>query len=1011
MSHSPFARPHGSGSVPTLSVKGFLGLASLLLVACQILCANAATSTDLDKGWQEPPLDARLRAYWWWLNSNVTKEAITRDLEEMRQKGFGGALICDAGGAEQDGNDRVPHGPTFMSPEWRELYKHTLREADRLGLEMSLNILSGWNLGGPSVTADDAAKKLTWSEQMVHGPGTIKVRLPQPRTRDDYYRDLFVVGFPIRTTTTTNLAGGFTGLTASSARIAEARLSGPDGAWPERATQQERIKNWEQKAMHRALHSSAPNTAPLFEELPESAAGMAIRSSDVRDLSAHLSPDGELEWDVPAGEWQIIRFGCTIGDHSRVSTSSEGWSGYALDVLDAGSFTRYWDAVVEPLISDAGPLAGKTLKYLHTDSWEVEAINWTPSLSKEFRSRRGYDFLKFAPALTGRVVDSRPISNRFLHDYRKTLGDLAIDNHYRIFRERAHARGLLYHPESGGPHAVPIDAQRCLGWNDAPMSEFWAWSWRHRVGDENRFFVKQPASAAHVYGRKLVLAEGFTTIGPHWQETIWDNLKPSFDKAICEGLNLLVWHAFVCSPQEMGMPGQQYFAGTHFNPNTTWWSRSGPFLAYINRSQHLMQQGLPVCDVAYYYGDHVPNFSQLKRSDPAGVLPGFDYDTITEEAILTRLEFKDGRFVLPDGMSYRVLVLPKRTIISLPVLRKLRGLVASGGTIVGPKPVEAASLKDYPQCDQEVRKLADEVWGTPGTDEKMRRFERGRVVWGMTAGEVLTQDSVAPDFSFSGDPGASIDFFHRKTPEADIYFVANRSNRWETIDASFRVEKRLPELWNLVTGERRMAAEFRSEAGTIKVPLQFSPCGSWAIIFREPSQETAQIASGKNWSEYRAILELSGKWDLTFDPKWGGPGPVVFPELTSWTKHSEPGIKFYSGTAVYRKNFDLPRTFQEGARVWLDLGNLRELGEVRINGKPMGVVWAPPFRVEITGAVKASNNQLEVDVVNFWPNRLIGDEGLPSEKRLTRTNIRKLTQSTPLMESGLFGPVQLLIEK
>lgn len=953
----------------------------LLLVCCSISATEAAA--PLEAGWANPPRDARLRAYWWWLNGNVTREAITRDLEEMREKGFGGALICDAGGAEQDGNDRVPHGPTFMSEQWRELYRHALREADRLGLELSLNIMSGWNLGGPSVTADDAAKKLTWSETVVQGPGKIKIRLPEPRSRDIYYRDLFVVGFPLGKSALTNKAD-------------------QAGA---------RLKNWEQKAMHRTLHFSAPSTEPLFEEVPETVSDNSILSSEVRDLSAYLNHDGELEWDAPAGEWQVIRFGCTIGDHSRVSTSSEGWGGYALDVLDEGAFNRYWDAVVAPLIADAGPLAGKTLKYLHTDSWEVEAINWTPSFRKEFRVRRGYDFLKYALALTGRVVDSRQISNRFLHDYRKTLGDLAIDHHYRVFRDRAHAKHLQIHPESGGPHAVPIDAQRCLGWNDAPMSEFWAWSWRHRVGDENRFFVKQPASAAHVYGRKLVLAEGFTTIGPHWQETLWDNLKPSFDKAICEGLNLLVWHAFVCSPQEMGMPGQQYFAGTHFNPNTTWWSRSGPFLAYINRSQYLMQQGLPVCDVLYYYGDHVPNFSQLKRSDPAGVLPGYDYDTITEEAILTRLDFKNGRFVLPDGMSYRVLVLPNRPMISLPVLRRLRALAAKGGTIIGPKPAEAASLKDYPRCDQEVRRIADEMWGSSASNDKMRRFKRGRVVWGMTAREVLARDTVAPDFSFTGEPGAMIDYFHRQTAEAEIYFVASRSNRSETIDANFRVDDRVPELWNLVTGERTKASVFTRESGITKVPLQFPPYGSWAIVFRASSDSDQSASRGRNWPDYHSVLELTGPWDVQFDPKWGGPETAVFSELDSWTKHVEPGIKHYSGTAVYRKSFDLPASVQPGTRVWLDLGSLRELGEVRLNGSNAGIVWAPPFRVEITQALKRSNNKLEIDVVNFWPNRLIGDEGLPVEKRLTRTNIRKLAPSTPPMESGLFGPVQLVIEK
>jgi hypothetical protein len=461
----------------------------------------------------------------------------------------------------------------------------------------------------------------------------------------------------------------------------------------------------------------------------------------------------------------------------------------------------------------------------------------------------------------------------------------------------------------------------------------------------------------------------------------------------------------------MGMPGQQYFAGTHFNPNTTWWSRSGPFLAYINRTQYLMQQGLPVCDVLYYYGDHVPNFSQLKRSDPAGVLPGYDYDTITEEAILTRLNVKNGRFVLPDGMTYRVLVLPNRPIISLPVLRKLRALTAKGGSIIGPKPAEAASLKDHPRCDQEVRKIADEMWGSLTSNDMIRRFKRGRVVWGMTAREVLARDSVAPDFSFSGEPGAVIDYFHRQTSEADIYFVASRSNRSESIDASFRVDSRAPELWNLVTGERKKAAVFTCAAGVTTVPLQFQPYGSWAIVFRERSSAAQPAPETRNWPDYRSVMELPGPWSVEFDPAWGGPRTAVFSELDSWTRHAEPGIRHYSGTAVYRKSFDLPASIQPGTRVWLDLGSLRELGEVRINGLSAGIVWAPPFRVEITQALKRSDNKLEIDVVNFWPNRLIGDEGLPAGKRLTRTNIRKLGPSTPLVESGLLGPVQLLIER
>ena len=927
--------------------------------------AFTAAAASLEDGWNNPPTHARLRAYWWWLNGNVTSNAITRDLEAMKAKGFGGAIICDADGASQDGNDKVPHGPTFFSPAWRGLFKHTLHEAGRLGLEMSLNIQSGWNLGGPMVTADDAPKKLAWTELRVTGGTNRVVQLVQPAARDNFYRDLFVVACRVKTNLPAN---------------------------------RKPIQNLQQKAMLRALEPfSAPVSTPLFQEFSAAPGEEDALTTDVLDLSANLAADGTLHWKASPGEWQILRFGCTLNDHCRVSTCSEGWNGYALDPFDASAFKKYWDTVVEPLIADAGPHAGKALKYLTTDSWEVGVANWTPTLREEFQKRRGYDLLNWLPVIAGKIINSRDESDRFLNDFRKTMGDLAIDNHYKLFKEGAHQHGLLIHPESGGPHAVPIDAQRCLGWDDAPMSEFWAWSWTHRIGDENRFFVKQPASAAHTYGHNLVLAEGFTTIGPHWQETLWDNLKPAFDKALCEGLNLLVWHAFVCSPAERGIPGQQYFAGTHLNPNVTWWEKSAPFFSYLNRCQFLLQQGLPVADVAYYYGDHVPNFAQLKKSDPAKILPGYDYDVITEEAILTRTSVKDGRIVLPDGMSYRVLVLPDCAMISLPVLKKLKELVAAGATVIGPKPIESGSLQNFPQCDFEVTKLADELWnGSPG---------KGRIISDKTARDVLLGDGVPFDVEFYVRTDASLDYIHRRAGNAEIYFVANRATNAVAAIGTFRVSGQAPELWNAVTGERKFSTDYEEKNGRVMLPLDFSPCGSWFIVFREPSAKHPAKLPPSN--PLAAPVVISGPWTVRFDTNWGGPASAKFSKLVSWPTRPEPGIKFYSGTATYEKSFDLPKLETRNSKLLLDLGIVHELAEVKVNGKSCGIVWAPPFRVDVTEAVKPGANQLTIEVVNFWPNRVIGDAGLPPPQRLTRTNIRKLTKTTALMASGLLGPVTI----
>jgi hypothetical protein len=722
----------------------------------------------------------------------------------------------------------------------------------------------------------------------------------------------------------------------------------------------------------------------------------------VVDLTGRLDAAGVLHWNAPAGRWRILRFGDTVGDHSYVSTASDGWQGFALDVCDAGAFQRYWEAVVEPLLKDAGPLAGKTLKYLHTDSWEVEPLSWTPTLPAEFQRRRGYDPRPFLPVLTGRIVNSRDESDRFLHDYRQTIGDLTIDNHYRLFRDLAHKHNIGIHPESGGPHGVPIDAQRDLGWDDAPMSEFWGWSWTHRIGDENRFFIKQPASAAHTYGHPLVFGEGFTTIGPHWQETLWDNLKPAFDQALCEGLNMMVWHAFVCSPDATGMPGQQYFAGTHLNPKVTWWSRSAPFFSYLDRNQWMMQQGRFVADVAYYYGDHVPNFTQLKRSDPAHVLPGYDYDVITAEALIERAQARNGRIYLPDGMNYRLLVLPDRKLLSMPVLEKIKALVSDGATVIGPQPVRVETLANYPAADAALAVLAADVWAHPGA---------GRVIAGKTAREVLLADGVPPDCQFNdGAPDANFDYIHRQSDAADIYLVTSRTNVPVSATVTFRVAGKAPELWNAVTGAHSFAASYNETNGRTVVPLDFTPCGSWLVVFRAPAAGHPATASA-NQSVFKPVQSLAGPWRVKFDPRWGGPENAVFDELVSWTQRPEPGIKFYSGTATYENAFDWPATAGNSdapPRVWLDLGRVRELAEVRVNGRACGIVWSPPFRVDITGALKPGRNSLAVDVVNFWPNRIIGDAALPADQRLTRTNIRKLTATTPLIASGLFGPVQLL---
>ena len=953
----------------------YFGLLLVLFIADSGPWALRAADTNavptLEEGWNAPPLQARLKAYWWWLNGNVTQASITSDLEEMKKHGFGGAVIMDANGANQNGNEAVPHGPTFSSPEWRELFKHALAEAKRLGLELSLNIQSGWNLGGPSVQPEDAVKKYVWSESLLRGGTNLEIVLPKPTARAGFYKDSFVIAW----------------LLIESSNAPPPRY----------------LKNWKMKALQEPLQPPEAGSfaAPLFEEdaVVNKATEADLKTSQTVDLTTMVSPEGKLKWKAPAGHWKVLRFGYTLADHCMVSTFSEGSGGYALDVYDAKAFQNYWDSVVEPLIQDATNYCGGTLKYLQTAGWEMGLANWSVRLPQAFQSRRGYSMASWMPVLTGRIVNSREESDRFLFDYRKTLSELAIDNHYRLFKENARKRGLQIHAQSGVPHATPIDAQRCLGMDDAPMGEFWAWSWMHSMGDENRFFVKQPASAAHTYGRKLVMAGGFKDVGPHWQESLWWNLKPSFERALCEGMNLLVWHSFVSSPDASGIPGQQYFAGTHLNPKVTWWSKSSPFFDYINRCQWMLQQGRFVADVAYYYGDHAPNFAQLKNSDPAHVLPGYDYDVLTAEALLQRATVQDGRIVLADGMSYRVLVLPEWDGISTAALKKISDLVHAGATVVGPKPTKGETLQEFRDGDKDIKRMAEEMWVEgPG---KTNTIKTGDVR------KVLADLFVTEDCNIPGTAVSNLDYIHRFDGTNDIYFLANHSSNALTAQVSFRVGYKAPELWNPVTGEHRFADSFEFESDRIRMPLSFEPFGSWFVLFRVEASHHLPVADSNGFAG-TFLQSVEGPWKVHFDPKWGGPTNVEFKTLENWTARPEPGIHFYSGTAVYEKEFVWTMPREPGRKRFLEIGPVHEIAEVKLNGKSCGIVWCPPWRVPVEGVLQTGTNRLEIEVVNFWPNRLVGDAGVAPKKRLTHTNIRNISSSTHLMDSGLMGPVRMI---
>ena len=1022
----------------TARTKGKIGWSALLRLLMVVLAlgalqcvaqvAPARYADSLASGFETPPDSAKPLAYWWWLNGHTDAATITSDLEAMRREGYGGAILMDANGSNQEGNINVPEGPMFGTPEWNELFVHTLKVAKRLNLRISLTIQSGWNVGGPTVKGAQSAKVLTWTRKVVHGPMAGPLQIDVPPSKNEFYKDIAVMAYPLKH---------------------GAALAGTDDRKP--------IRDLKLKAVFAEAGFSVPDSKPLLADFPSIAGEEDLDVSQEVDLTKQkFSYEGKLDWDVPAGDWEILRIGYT-SSNAKVSTSSGKWQGLVIDYLDRDALTGYWNTNVQPTLDAAKTYLGDSLRYVYTDSWEVGGVNWTGRFRETFIANRGYDPVPYLPLMTGRILTSRDASDRFLNDMRRTIGDLVLTEHYQIFGKLAAKNGLGFHPESGGPHGAPVDSLQLLGAGTFPQTEFWAPS-AHRATELDRFFVKEASSAAHIYGKTLVAAEGMTSVGPQWEESPGLDLKPTFDQEVCAGLNLLVWHEFASSPVSTGFPGQEYFAGTHFNPKVTWFKDGKAFFDYIGRVQYLMQQELPVADVLYYYGDQVPNFVQFKWSDPAHVMPGYDYDVVNEEIMTKGLNVANHRIRLANGTEYRELVLPPLTNISLPALRAVERLVTAGATVVGQKPARLTGLPTSKVTDADVTAIADKLWAGCGSDgEGVSKVGAGKIVCGGSARAALEADGVQPDLTSAGPaPDEDFDFVHRRGRGAEIYFIRNRKATEVATVLSFRARGLAPEIWNAETGAMTPAGVYeQTKNARTNLPVWLGPYGSTVVVFRKPAgahvvrverngrevfpnmpadaapfsidvrngvmmlraaqggQYVAVTAAGRRMEATFAEpteLKLDGPWTVAFTPGWGAPAEVRMDKLASWTESSDEGVRHYSGTAAYSAEFEVPSQLPEHARVVLDLGEVRETARVTVNGKEMGVAWKRPFALDVTSAVVTGKNSLKVEVTNLWPNRIIGDQSLPEGQRFTHTNITKFKADSPLMTSGLLGPVVVRID-
>lgn len=667
----------------------------------------------------------------------------------------------------------------------------------------------------------------------------------------------------------------------------------------------------------------------------------------------------------------------------------------------------------------------------------------------EFQRRRGYDLLPWLPAVAGRVVGSTEQSERFLWDFRQTISELIVENHYGVLQELCHKNGMLFTAEAPGINMPTIaDELAAKGRTDVPMGEFWMSPpsdyWKKGPNDS-----KEAAVAAHIYGRPIVAAEAFTAAmnDAKWSKAPFDH-KMLGDLHYTLGINRFVFHRYAHQPWLDRVPGMTMGPyGTNFERTNTWWEQAAAWMKYLSRCQYLLQRGNFVGDVCYFYGEGAPN--TLTNREPE--LPvGYDYDAINAEVLLTRLTVRDGQLVLPDGPSYRLLLLPGSATMTPVVLRKLRDLVSAGATVVGARPERSPSLTDYPACDAEVKTLAAEVWGDcDGKKVTEHAYGRGRVVQGRALGEVLAAMKTGPDFA-AEDTTGKFAYIHRQLGEAEVYFVSSQNADATQATLSFRVTGRVPELWHADTGRMERVAQFRERDGQTLVPVGFDPAGSVFVVFRASNravdpvisfardggavskQEALTVtddgtmtfpvwqsgtyemktASGRTLRATVAplpgVTELTGAWTVKFPPGWGAPAEWPLAQLASWTEQANEGVKHFSGTATYVKEFDLaPEAIASGRILRLDLGRVKEIAEVKLNGQDLGALWKPPFHIALSGAAHAGKNRLEVRVTNLWPNRIIGDLQLPEKDRRTWTTFNPFKADSPLLESGLLGPVRI----
>ena len=990
---------------------------SLFLLGCSLLVSFSFTTPDSSISKQQfitPTEVSRPGVYWYFMDGNISKEGITKDLESMKQAGIGYAIVLEV-------NIGIPRGNIdFMSDEWLNRMEYIIHESERLGIQLTLGVGPGWSgSGGPWVKGEQSMQHLVASTSIVKGEGKQKIQLPIPQPRkpffgtgnftdemkkhwEDYYKDVAVLAFPT-------------------------------------PKEKQLLNDSDEKALYyRAPYSSQANVKQFLPttgayDLPTDSKAI-INKNTIIDLTQLLQPGGTIEWNVPEGSWTIMRFGSRNNGAVTRPAPLPG-IGMEADKFDSLAMKEHLSHFTDKIFKKIAQLPNHStggIKMLHIDSWEMGAQNWSAHFREEFIRRRGYDPQPFYPAYLGLIVQDREISERFLWDVRQTSQELIIENHAGYVKKYSHQHGLGLSIE---PYDMNPAADLELGVvADMPMCEFWS----NGYGFNTSFSVIEATSGSHLIGQPVVPAESFTAANDLWRQYP-GSMKDQTDWAFASGINRLMFHTFQhqCLNDSLRPGITMGVYGVHWDRNQTWWNMAIGYHKYVARCQYMLQQGRTVADILYLIPEGAPHVFRAPASAIESIIPsmpdrkGYNFDACPP-SLLYKATVENGEIIFPGGACYRVLLLPDCKTMTPQLLGKIEMLIRQGATVITKSmPDKSPSLSHFPSCDQEVKQIAQKLMSKDGSTEKI--YENGKIIYYPEPSDslyqpypqtasILSSMHIQPDFVSNQNV---IRYTHRTTQTEEIYFVSNRTDKNILTECTFRISNKVPELWNPMNGEIYRLTKYTTSNNVTTIPLQFEGNEAYFIVFKQKQKTTPDIKKF-NYSSYATLDTLKGAWNVSFDTKWGGPKSIVFKQLTDWTQNENEGIKYYSGKAVYKQTFHFSK-FKAGEQYYLNINNVKAMAHVWLNGKDLGIVWFHPYRLKITDALKAGTNMIRIEVVNLWPNRLIGDaqyadDGVQNgqwpewlikdekrkSKRYTFTTYNKYKKDDPLLESGLIGPICIM---